>query len=1113
MKRFLLSVMVFALIISAIPAAVTALQEEEQNENYVHNETGYVDIVYNETGFVWNDKWLTENSHVYRPDLVKACAALSALVYDKSDIDHVLTCSQSDDFSYDNTGMGFELVDQGTSYGARTFQDNDHVAYRIARKTYYKDGQKFILYCIPIRGTTGAEWFSNFTNLGENANGYHEGFYLAADELMRELRGIFAEEDKTEPSQRCVLITGHSRGAAVSNIVSSWLIEEGLVSSFNLFSYNIACPNVSKHVQSYPCIFNILNKGDVVPTMPLAAWGYGRNGIDKEFKIREGSDIYSHLTQVEGSPFATATGNAGFVELMTTLLPEEKDYFKPLAQLAFYEIAAAMGGGQDLDTIDLELFRQKVKGLEIAAGAGLVADDLAQVTDYFRTAVLDIIEYHSETLGMVQDFWDAIASIGSDENPLEKLGTALRNRLERIWNKSIESLDDITGASQRVEAAKAQGEMIRDMTGAIMQLFEDTEGDLLSVANAHLQDTYYGWTCTKYFGYKGYYGDTEKSDISLYTTEEGVITAVGPCCFENCTGLTEVVLTPYLRHVGYASFSQSAISGSLDFMEGLLSVGDHAFYECSGLTAIHLPHTVKWIGYNAFKCEGVTEVTLPVEVPGKDAFTVPNTETIHYLCGSTGIMPDRRAYNGTSLPGLDVSTTLENSCIEKLTTIDFEEGIVHIGDLAYEANVHSQIVNGALTNVTLPPTLESIGSDAFGYQESLKNIVLPDSLQSLGSSCFQRCGLEEISIPEAIEEIPEYCFFYCSQLHSIELPEGLKTIATYAFSECTDLEAAHLPHTLESLGDFAFYNTASLTEVSIPVELCDSNLIFPFNSVGKIEKIHYLLGSTGIMPDKAECNGLEQSVGSTLKEVDFEEGIKRIGEYAFALMGPYGVGSGTGALEKVTLPASLKSIGRSAFHGCSAIREIALPEGLETLGEHALARTAFTKLDIPSTVTGIGAGCFEQEDHLALIRFHGDAPVFEGTDVFLYTVAELTWPQEAAGWEAAMEALNTSSLFCHSDAEPVLTVPGIRILEESALQNIGVSIIELTSGVESVGQDAFRNDNRDMLIRVPASVRQIHENAFRSQKRVFIAAPENSSAAEYVKNSQNNSLYLIIVPD
>ncbi len=370
----------------------------------------------------------------------------------------------------------------------------------------------------------------------------------------------------------------------------------------------------------------------------------------------------------------------------------------------------------------------------------------------------------------------------------------------------------------------------------------------------------------------------------------------------------------------------------------------------------------------------------------------------------------------------------------------------------------------------------------------------------IGEYCFQRTGLESMVIPEGVKAIPVYCFHECSQLRSVELPEGIRTIGTSAFEGCEALEVLLLPHTVEGIGQDAFVRTTALKEFSIPVELCDENLLW-VRSIGPVEKLHYLFGSTGVMPDRSQNllnnRALEQSLTDSLREVDFEEGITRIGDYALTCWGSYGVGSASGSLQKVTLPSTLKSIGVSAFNGRTDLREIVLPEGLEELGDACFKSTGLTEIMIPSTVRTIGRECFYYCRSLGRISFLGDAPVFTRDEVFMENVAEVVWPAEKSGWSANIKALSSTALFCHSDAEPVLHIAGnIRTLEESAFENIGVTIIELESGVRAIGADTFRS-SRDLLIRVPASVTQLDENAFRSSGRVFIAAPQDSTAWQF----------------
>lgn len=101
------------------------------------------------------------------------------------------------------------------------------------------NGETYNAYVVPIRGTTGNdEWLSNF-KLGAAGDSYHYGFKKAADGVLSTLRS------KIKTKNNIFLITGHSRGAAVANIVAGELtIDKDLASPNHIFGYTYACPAV-----------------------------------------------------------------------------------------------------------------------------------------------------------------------------------------------------------------------------------------------------------------------------------------------------------------------------------------------------------------------------------------------------------------------------------------------------------------------------------------------------------------------------------------------------------------------------------------------------------------------------------------------------------------------------------------------------------------------------------------------------------------------------------------------------------------------------------------------------------------------------------------------------
>jgi hypothetical protein len=131
---------------------------------------------------------------------------------------------------------------------------------------------------IVFRGTEGEEWYSNFrTGLGDT----HQGYAEAVESLMPVLREYI--------NSNCnLLLTGHSRGGALANLLASQLIKQG---RDNVFCYTFACPNVTVKGDVYSSRFsnihNFIYEEDFIPNCPLSQWGYNRYGNSIVFKAQE----------------------------------------------------------------------------------------------------------------------------------------------------------------------------------------------------------------------------------------------------------------------------------------------------------------------------------------------------------------------------------------------------------------------------------------------------------------------------------------------------------------------------------------------------------------------------------------------------------------------------------------------------------------------------------------------------------------------------------------------------------------------------------------------------------------------------------------------------------
>ncbi|MDR3288649.1 MAG: leucine-rich repeat protein [Peptococcaceae bacterium] len=158
-----------------------------------------------------------------------------------------------------------------------------NVAYVIAKKRVRQNNQDRTLVLVAIRGTGGSwGWVGNMDLAGEAYNPssvIHESFNTAKNDVYNKLNKYLQDNLITDA---LVWTTGHSRGAAVANLLAHQLNTSANSRIKDVYAYTFATPGVAKVVESDSNIYNFMFKDDFVPR-GFENWGYGVYG--KTYKV------------------------------------------------------------------------------------------------------------------------------------------------------------------------------------------------------------------------------------------------------------------------------------------------------------------------------------------------------------------------------------------------------------------------------------------------------------------------------------------------------------------------------------------------------------------------------------------------------------------------------------------------------------------------------------------------------------------------------------------------------------------------------------------------------------------------------------------------------------
>lgn len=332
----------------------------------------------------------------------------------------------------------------------------------------------------------------------------------------------------------------------------------------------------------------------------------------------------------------------------------------------------------------------------------------------------------------------------------------------------------------------------------------------------------------------------------------------------------------------YGPEKQSLIYAPLDLdaftiPASVTAIGDNAFYGCAGIKIVkslaEVPPTMadnsfeglydtatllipeeayfdtNWSLFkNAFKYfsdESITYLLKPGKEEGADNLAIVFSDDYSGLTEVT--IPYRindPQKDGTYVRYIvdEISDNAFKNC-SQLIAVGFHgrSAVKTIGTNAFAGT--------GITSVDLPAMVESIGDSAFLNTSALTEITLPPSLKKVGTDAFRGsdcskvnisdikawCGIDfankyanplnsgtlyingekvtALTIPNLTTEVKKYAFYNAADITSVTLGNGVTSVGEEAFANCTGMTEVIMSPSTETIGASAFAGDTNLATI------------------------------------------------------------------------------------------------------------------------------------------------------------------------------------------------------------------------------------------------------------------------------------------------------------
>ena len=225
---------------------------------------------------------------------------------------------------------------------------------------------------------------------------------------------------------------------------------------------------------------------------------------------------------------------------------------------------------------------------------------------------------------------------------------------------------------------------------------------------------------------------------------------------------------------------------------GVTNVGDRAFKDCQYLTCMFLDDGITTIGDRAFYAdEYLSAINMPRNLELIDQYAFYGCDTLTFVragaCSRLRRIEDHAFYSCTMLAELRLPN-----------------GLTYIGPWAF---AWDRILGQEDTTLSLPSSLQVIGTGAFAFVNHHKNLNIPANVTSIGDYAFM-CDYYMNNLTFSPGDKPltigKAAFFGDNHMKTVDLSNRVAQIDKCAFAGCEMLEEVYFGDRIDTIQGRAF---------------------------------------------------------------------------------------------------------------------------------------------------------------------------------------------------------------------------------------------------------------------------------------------------------------------